>query len=113
MVSNAVKEIFPNAKAIYHQRGEAPKGAAIKIVQGDGIFVLPLPGLVYRKMMQFDAGFQMGGLESAKEIRDTIEPFEFELTIPKRLIDLIGISQIYKALSESKVLELANTYETI
>lgn len=113
MISNAVKEIFHDTTTIYHQRDQAPRGAAIKIREGGCMFILPLPSEVYRRMVQFDAGFKLGGLEQAHELRDEIEPFEFELNIPKRLIHLIGINQVYKILSESKILELAKAYETV
>jgi hypothetical protein len=113
MIANAVCEILPDAKVIYLETKGVVKGAVIKIQRDDRLFMITLSKEVYRKMQDFDVGFTLAGLETAKELREHIQPFSFEITIPKALIDCIGDTRLYKILSESKTLCHADPFETI
>ena len=49
----------------------------------------------------------------SSEQRLLMDPISFEIDVPSEVIDQIGISQVYKILSESRTLELAVKYDTI
>lgn len=42
------------------------------------------------------------------EGRVDMQPFSFEIDVPKEVIEMIGIGEVYKVLSESRTLELVH-----
>lgn len=115
MIALAVREILPDAKVVYITRDNVDKGAVIKCPVYNNPSTLQrisirLPREAFLKMREFDItevccidGHIINGIQEA---RRRIKPFEFEIFIPHVLIDMIGISQVYKILSESSTLEL-------
>lgn len=110
-IAEAVREIFPDASVHYNDNDDpviTPWPYGIEI---------PLPIEAKILMNRFDNEIRLileKGLElSANDLenrihfaRTSIEPSSFEIDVPNEIIDLIGISEIYKILSESRSLEL-------
>lgn len=61
---------------------------------------ISLPNKVHTWIKEFDS--------LTPSARLMMDPIEFEIDIPSNLIDKIGISEVYKVLSESPTLELVS-----
>lgn len=59
---------------------------------------IPLPQVAKNFIKMFDS--------ELPEFRPGMAPLSFEIDVPNEVIDMIGIGQVYKVLSESKTLEL-------
>lgn len=89
-IALAIREILPNAR-----------------VGSDGIFadggafgpIVGLPLKAIRFIHVFDS------LRSTPHLRLDMELIEFDINIPDKIISEIGISEVYKILSESKTLQ--------
>ena len=64
------------------------------------ITATPLPDVAKQFIHDFD--------KKTPEERVKMTPISFEVEVPEKIIDMIGISHAYKVLSESKSLELVN-----
>lgn len=72
-------------------------GRGLKIHMGK-IARIGFPNRISKFIKQFDM--------SSPEQREKMSPTSFKIKVPNEVIDLIGIGQVYKELSESKTLEL-------
>ncbi len=59
---------------------------------------MDIPAIAQQFIRDFD--------EASPTDRTLMEPFSFEIDVPNEVIDMIGIGQVYKVLSESNTLEL-------
>ena len=111
MIAVAVESLIPNPLVNYNGDGD---GAHITCSnRKDGVIIIPLPRIAYEKMQRFDiADFHKDDEEIIK-FRQNMESFSFEIDIPPGLISCIGISEVYKILSESKSLEPVKKYCSI
>jgi hypothetical protein len=86
-ISVAVREIFPYALV----------GCSTIEVQGSTIIKLPIKACNF--VSAFDRNFP--------EERVLMDPISFDIEVPEKVINSIGISQVEKILSESLTLEKA------
>lgn len=127
MIALAIRDILPEARVLYAIRNNIPHRALIRYLLPPNylktlhpdypkMVYINLPREVFRAMLIFDTGAAKTEIkydalvvdENLVEARKLIKPFEFEINIPNVLIDMIGISQVYKILSESRTLEHIN-----
>lgn len=91
-IALAVREIFPDA-SVEHA------GINTGLIE-EGEPLIDLPGEAAVLMTQFDF--------STPAQRREMAPAEFEIDVPSHVIHRIGISQVYKVLSESRTMELVS-----
>lgn len=89
MVSLAVRDIFPEAQTL-----------RTYLVTGNDRDLIALPKHISNIITGFD--------NMTPKERRRIQPFDFEIDVPYEVIDKIGISEVYKKLSESPTLELVS-----
>lgn len=77
------------------------------------VVVIPLPFKAKQAILKFDMIGEGCDKREVMRLRAAMEPFEFEIKIPDRVINDIGISEVYRILSESKTLEHVEKYNTI
>lgn len=129
-IAEAVRDIFPYAEVTY--RGEeddyiAGPGALIKVWlfkpgEGVGSVLINLPREAYDFMQHFDYPFDGISIEPSDvtlkvagrmRYRMNLPETSFDIEVPSILIDHIGISEVYKILSESKTVVLATEFVSI
>jgi len=107
-ISLAVREIFPNAwvtpeTILPNASEELVKQARVSITSIDELYkgkTISLPLIASKFIIKFD--------DSNPTERVLMEPISFDIDVPNEVIEEIGISSVYKILSESKTLELVN-----
>jgi len=111
-ISLAVREIFPNAfttrefilpnypKSLYEALFNTYRYTHLYIDDVYPFAKISLP----EKAIEFIEEFDLNDIE----YRKNMNPISFEVDVPHEVIHSIGISDIYKILSESKTLELVN-----
>lgn len=92
-VSEAVREIFPRAYTIILNIYPFPNS-----LDDLGPERIHLPWQATEFILSFDRA-------ATDELRAALQPISFEIEVPDSVIEQIGISQVYKILSESKTLE--------
>lgn len=100
VVALAIQEILPNAyigtySVFSHSRCN------------DDDILCNLPSCVTEFIIHFDS------LSGHPSLRLLMDEFDFEIDLPERAFDGVNLSEVYKILSESKILELAENFETI
>jgi hypothetical protein len=97
-ISYAAREIFNKCSVTYDDKCQP----AIYIYPSNNIYgvKIPLPSQAGDFMFAFDS------LESSPESRLALTEQSFEVDVPEAAIQIIGISEAYRILSESKTLEL-------
>lgn len=91
-ISCVIREIFPNASVEY-------AGINPGFLEEEEPYI-DLPMEAASMMAQFDL--------STPAQRREMAPAEFEIDVPNYVIHRIGISQVYKVLSESRTMELVS-----
>lgn len=91
-IARAIREIFPEASVGY--AGIHPG----LLKEGEPYIDLPMEAASL--MIEFDI--------STPAQRREMTPAEFEIDVPSYVIHRIGISQVYKVLSESRTMELVS-----
>lgn len=111
-IALAVREIFPNSwtrSAFIHildmnqlndTKIKEPKKSFGNLIDEFTLFMIQLPEEAQIFIDEFDSN----GIKERLEM----EPISFEIDVPDELINEIGISQVFKILSESKTLEHVN-----
>lgn len=114
-IALAVREIFPYSRAcygtivVYDNIGPINQWHLI-LNDSANDHKTPVGGyFIKHKADDFIKSFD----RATREERINMEEFSFEIDVLSEVIDQIGISQVYKILSESRTLELAVKYEMI
>ena len=102
LVSRAVREIFPQAVTMTGTEFGVLYAFIDPFNEGDDENNIMLPGEVAKAIDGFDYA-------NTKE-RLLIKPFTFEIDVPASVIERIGISQAYKALSEARTVSLVSIF---
>lgn len=93
-ISLAVRDIFLDAQVDHFDGGELQ------------ICVGRRPNHVFIKLPE-DAHCFVGEFDYARpHERATMKPLSFDIDVPYRLVEMIGIGEVYRILSESRTLEL-------
>lgn len=89
-IARATREIFPNGYVLSDEIcfNDLPTTR------------IPLPESARIFISRFDA--------KGPKSRLKMQPFSFEIDVPAEVIEKVGISEVYRVLSESKTLELAS-----
>lgn len=101
-VAEASREIFPTAGVCVDSNDDTGYVIAPFLCAGidKDIISIQLPKSASRFIREFDC--------ATPERRAAMEPVSFEIDVPSEVIDKIGISEVYRILSESKTLELVH-----
>lgn len=99
-IALAAQEFFPMCVVSYDDDIEGTPTIFHYPNAGPTSIKMPLPKEAFRFMSNFD--------NSSPEERLLMPEHSFEITVPRSIIDEIGIGQVYKILSESKTLELVH-----
>lgn len=110
-VSKAVIQLLPNSWVeedqilVYANYLDlvAARFGKNKQIQPVATIILPYEAQLF--IREFD--------ETSADGRPYMEPISFEIDIPEEVIQLIGIGQVYKVLSESRTLEMIMEPETV
>jgi hypothetical protein len=114
-ISYAVREIFPAAQTFVYAIVLSDHDVNIyedyllpqRAIDVLGDRCIPLPEIASAFIRAFDF------LADDPEARMNMAEISFEIDVPPAVIERIGISEVYRVLSESKTLELTKTFESI
>lgn len=97
-IEESVRDLFPNAvvdgKRIFFDAPDQPPHILLNLMY----ISTPLPVIAN----DFIDDFDRAGIAERLEM----DPVSFHIYVPQRVIDKIGIGDVYKILSESRTLEL-------
>ena len=105
-IALAVREIMPQAHVTgwfivptdeLYNEFDKKYTTSMRCVQGDER-VINLPETAMNFISKFDC--------KSPEFRVQMDEISFEIDVPNEVIDMIGLSEVYRVLSESKTLEL-------
>lgn len=94
-ISLAVREIFPDSET---------HGDYIELENVEDTIALPKRAQNF--IEKFDEIGCIIDVEATIKKRLAMTPISFKIKVPSKIIDQIGISEVYKILSESRTLEL-------
>ena len=102
-IAVALHQIFPNVTVHSEMMEVREKGQ---------VFYMKLPVIATTFIARFDQRVELvpgsHDAEATAAQRIGMTPISFDINVPDELIGRIGISQVYKILSESKTLEHVN-----